>query len=968
MVKYDGTVRNSLGHVIQFCYGEDGMDACFVEKQRLDSVKLSNVQFEKKYLVDLTDKSRGFKSGALDYSVYKGIEEADTEAAKRGDPDLQTLLEQEFKQLETDRHLLRTYIFTEGDDSWPMPTNIKRYIWNSKQMFHVDHKKPSDLDPRHIIESVKSLEKQLMIVRGTDRISTEAQDNATLLFRMLIRSTLAVRRVIEEFHLTREAFDWVVGEIASRFAHAIVNPGEMVGTVAAQSIGEPATQMTLNTFHYAGVSSKNVTLGVPRLKEIINVATNIKTPSLNVYLTPECARNMERAKQVQVALEYTNLRKVTSATEIHYDPDPENTNIEEDQDFVTAYYAMPDEDLNLSRTSPWLLRIELNRKMMLDKKLTMADVSNKISEDFQRDLMCICSDDNAEKLIIRCRIISEDPSEKQADVQEEEDVFLKKIENSLLNSISLRGIKNIARVYMVEKKKTFIKGDGTFGSQMEWYLETSGSNLKAVMCEEDVDATRTYSNNCGEVMSVLGIEATRQSLLKELRGVIEFDGSYVNYRHLSLLCDVMTHRGHLMAITRHGINRAETGALMRCSFEETVEILMEAAAVGELDDCRGVAENIMLGQLAPLGTGEFDLMLDEKMLNTVVEGPRPGMMPMGMGMGMGMNGDSMASQMTPYDGRSPQYVDFSHPGSPMDAVFSPMGNSGASSPMGASTWDPASPYGATSPGYSPASPGYSPSSPMYATSPGYSPTSPSYSPTSPNYSPTSPSYSPTSPSYSPTSPSYSPTSPSYSPTSPSYSPTSPSYSPTSPSYSPTSPSYSPTSPSYSPTGHGYGATSPAYSPTSPSYSPTSPSYSPTSPSYSPTSPSYSPTSPSYSPTSPSYSPTSPSYSPTSPSYSPTSPSYSPTSPSYSPTSPSYSPTSPSYSPTSPSYSPASPSYSPSFSSTSFSPMGYSTGTSSGAATPGRPGPSYSPVGSNGSTSGSGQGKPSGSKYSDDEEE
>jgi len=955
MVKYDGTVRNSLGHVIQFCYGEDGMDACHVEKQKLDTIKMSNKAFERKYHIDLTDKSKGFKQGTLDYSVIKGIEEADVEAAKRGEPDMQTLLEQEFKQLETDRNLLRNYIFTEGDDGWPMPTNIRRYIWNSKQMFHVDHKRPSDLDPRHILESIRNLEKQLIVVRGTDRISVEAQDNATLLFRMLIRSTLAVRRVIEEFHLTREAFDWVVGEIGSRFAHAMVNPGEMVGTVAAQSIGEPATQMTLNTFHYAGVSSKNVTLGVPRLKEIINVATNIKTPSLNVYLTPDCARNMERAKQVQVALEYTNLRKVTSSTEIHYDPDPENTNIKEDQDFVNAYYAMPDDDLNLSRTSPWLLRIELNRKMMLDKKLTMADVSNKISDDFQRDLMCICSDDNAEKLIIRCRIISEESADKQSEVQEEEDVFLKKIESSLLSSIGLRGIKNIVRVYMVEKEKIYITTDGTFDKQKEWYLETSGSNLKAVMCEEDVDSTRTYSNNCGEVMSVLGIEAARQALLKELRGVIEFDGSYVNYRHLSLLCDVMTHRGHLMAITRHGINRAETGALMRCSFEETVEILMEAAAVGELDDCRGVAENIMLGQLAPLGTGEFDLMLDEKMLSTVVEGPRPGM----MGMGMGMGGDNMASQMTPYDGRSPQYVDFSHPGSPMDAVFSPMGNSGASSPLGAGTWDPSSPFGATSPGYSP-------SSPMYATSPGYSPTSPSYSPTSPNYSPTSPSYSPTSPSYSPTSPSYSPTSPSYSPTSPSYSPTSPSYSPTSPSYSPTSPSYSPTS-------HGYGATSPAYSPTSPSYSPTSPSYSPTSPSYSPTSPSYSPTSPSYSPTSPSYSPTSPSYSPTSPSYSPTSPSYSPTSPSYSPTSPSYSPTSPSYSPTSPSYSPASPSYSPSYSggSTSFSPMGYGGAANSGAATPGRP--AYSPAGpsgtgpANGSTTPRQYPPPSGGKYSDDEE-
>ncbi|KAF8433958.1 hypothetical protein L210DRAFT_826106, partial [Boletus edulis BED1] len=102
----------------------------------------------------------------------------------------------------------------------------------------------------------------------------------------------------------------------------------------------------------------------------------------------------------------------------------------------------------------------------------------------------------------------------------------------------------------------------------------------------------------------------RAAIMRELRGVIEFDGSYVNYRHLALLCDLMTHRGTLMAITRHSINRADTGALMRCSFEETVEILMEAAAVGEKDDCHGIVENMMFGQLAPMGAGAFDVALD----------------------------------------------------------------------------------------------------------------------------------------------------------------------------------------------------------------------------------------------------------------------------------------------------------------------------------------------------------------------
>lgn len=142
-----------------------------------------------------------------------------------------------------------------------------------------------------------------------------------------------------------------------------------------------------------------------------------------------------------------------------------------------------------------------------------------------------------------------------------------------------------------------------------------------VLSYQEVDHTRTTSNDIVEIIQVLGIEAVRAALLKELRAVISFDGSYVNYRHLAMLADVMTYRGHLMAITRHGINRVDTGPLMRCSFEETTEILFEAAMYAETDNLKGVTENIMLGQLAPLGTGYFELFLNEKMLANAIEHP-----------------------------------------------------------------------------------------------------------------------------------------------------------------------------------------------------------------------------------------------------------------------------------------------------------------------------------------------------------
>eukprot|EP00850_Spirogloea_muscicola_P018640 SM000173S03009 [mRNA] locus=s173:142606:150701:- [translate_table: standard] len=916
MVRYDGTVRNSLGDVIQFLYGEDGMDAVWIESQTVDSIRIDRKKFDRLYRFELD--SPNWNPSYLPTEYAEDMKNV---------PELRLVLDAEVRQLEEDREVLCTTVAPSLDTNWPLPVNLKRLIWNAQKIFKLDFTRQVDMYPMDVIDAVDNLVDKLKVVVGQDAISVEAQRNATLFFCCLLRSTLASKRVLEEYRLTREALEWVVGEVESRFLQAIVAPGEMIGCVAAQSIGEPATQMTLNTFHYAGVSAKNVTLGVPRLREIINVAKKTKTPSLSVYLKPEVGRfdtgdkvaetaAKERAKSVQVQLEYTTLRSVTQATEIWYDPDPTSTVIEEDAETVRSYYEMPDEGVSVERMSPWLLRIELNREMMVDKKLTMEAIGEKINQEWSDDLTCIFSDDNAEKLILRVRIMNEEAAKGDAAAEQaDDDVFLKKIESNMLTEMSLRGIEEIRKVFIRAAKRNLFDDDRGVRTEEEWMLDTEGVALLAVMCYEEVDATRTTSNHLLEVIEALGIEAVRHSLLKELRDVISFDGSYVNYRHLAILCDIMTYRGHLMSITRHGINRNDTGPMMRCSFEETVDILLDAAIYAESDPLRGVTENIMLGQLAPIGTGLFGLHLDEPMLQHAIELQLPSYMDASQGGGM----TPSRAGMTPHHdmmAMSPSYLLSPNArASPMGmntAQFSPYVGGMAFSPS-ASPYSPASPgYSPTSPGYSPTSPGYSPTSPTYSpTSPGYSPTSPSYSPTSPSYNPTSPSYSPTSPSYSPTSPSYSPTSPSYSPTSPSYSPTSPSYSPMSPSYSPTSPSYSPTSPSYSPTSPSYSPTSPSYSPTSPSYSPTSPTYSPTSPSYSPTSPSYSPTSPAYSPASPTYSPTSPSYSPTSPSYSPTSPSYSPTSPSYSPTSPQYTSSNPQYSPSSPTYSPTSSAYSPS---------------------------------------------------------
>ena len=750
MAKYDGTVRNSLGDIVQFVYGEDGLDGVHIEQQRVDIIACSDKQFGRKFRVDLMDPKP---------ETSISPEFLDQASEMVGDLEIQKLFEEEWKLLSDARDFLRMNK-TDDNEQLQLPINVIRILDTAKSTFKIKNGARSNLDPREVIPQVNALLDRLVVVRDSERddssgnelsrlkklLSDEAQENSTLLFKAQLRSRLAFKRLVLENSLNKLAFQHVLGEIESRFCRALVNPGEMVGVLAAQSIGEPATQMTLNTFHFAGVSSKNITLGVPRLKEILNVAKNIKTPSMTVYQEAANTANQDTAKLLRSAVEHTTLRSVTETTEIFYDPDVQSTVIEADRDMVESYFILPGGDVeDLFHQSRWLLRIVLGRRALLDKGLTVQEVGNKIKESYSKDLAVIFSDDNADEQVIRIRMI-QDNAKADEDDDLEEDLLLKRLEHHMLDTLTLRGVAGIERAFLNTKPKIRVAEDGALTSSKEdplckeWFLDTSGSALGQVLTIPGVDTKRTYSNSFIEVFEVFGIEATRSALMRELTQVLAFDGSYVNHRHLALLVDVMTSRGHLMAITRHGINRADTGALMRCSFEETVEILLEAAACGELDDCRGVSENVMLGQLAPLGTGELDIFLDQNMLNSVIsDNARLGIMP-----NIGVKGNVMADgAATPYDSGSPMQ-DSTIFSPDYGASWSPIQQSGSATPGGFTEYQPQgfggglSPYSSRSPG------GWSPSSPFNTspTSPfGASPSSPGfYSPSSPGVA--SPKFSP----------------------------------------------------------------------------------------------------------------------------------------------------------------------------------------------------------------------------------
>ncbi|XP_037927048.1 DNA-directed RNA polymerase II subunit RPB1-like isoform X2 [Hermetia illucens] len=889
MVTYDGTVRNSVGQMLQTHYGEDGMCGESIEIQHF-SLSTSDKTFERRHR---------FNIPVMNPKIF---EEKVLEEINQNRDAVQEVNE-EWKRLKQNRQLLRE-IFQTGELKATLPCDLHRMIKNAQRLFHIDERFPTNLSPLKVIHEVKAL---------LERCSVNCNN---LIFQYLIRTTFCSQLVTQSYKLTNEAFDWLIGEIESRFQQSQVNPGEMVGALAAQSLGEPATQMTLNTFHFAGISSKNVTLGVPRLKEIINISRNPKAPSLTIFLEKSAAQDAEKAKSIACAIEHTCLSDITLRTAIYYDPNVKNSCVQKDQEFINSYIEMP--DFEPDALSPWLLRIELDRKLMSAKNISFEKILSKIDDAFGTDLYCMHSDDNAAELILRIHLLNNEDKLDEPELDRmEDDVFLRRIEVNLLSKMTLLGIESIKKVYMHlpqtnDRKRSVVTESGELKTISEWRLETSGTALLQVLNIRNVDSVRTYSNDICETFEVLGIEATRKCIQKEINAVFSCYGLYVNHRHLALLCEVMTANGHLMAITRHGINKQATGPLMKCSFEECVETLLDAAAYSEIDNLHGVSENIIMGKLPKMGTGCFDLLLDAEKCTKETQFLNELHFP------------TMTNQLkTPWIDNTQLFL------SPFSWERSPASEYGSSSAFSPAIVYPfESPYQTPgnnvrqlvmhhsphtellSPVYIPDSPNYSPSmSSLFGGSScsRYLPVSPTirYSATSPVLSPL---YSPESPVLKPTNVECPATSPIYSPLSPMYSPLSPWYPTISPATSSNNfsirsqsfPMFSPLSPQYSPSSPGYSE----YSPSSPEYSAISPQYSPTSPNYSLISPLYTPTSRKFLPRSPLYSsPGIPTYSPTSPTYSPTSPIYSPTTPTYSPTSPTYSPTSPKYSPTSSEYSP-----------------------------------------------------------------
>lgn len=367
----------------------------------------------------------------------------------------------------------------------------------------------------------------------------------------------------------------------------LITPGEMVGVVAAQSLGQPITQMTLNTFHFSGIATKSVTLGVPRLKELINMSKNIKCPTMNIHIKNEYIH-----KKMYHFIGST-LSDFVTKTQIYFKQALFNF-----EDDYLKY--MDDQELyNRLAECSWVIIYDLNVHEIGKQGISMIELTVCIQRQYEH-VWCICNDETDPNPKIVIRIMSTETNEEYEQI--------KLLSVKMCTDLTIKGYPSIKGCYASDKINV---------------IETSGTDLENVLSDEIVDPYLTYSNNIIETYNVLGIEAARETLFREIKNVIEYDGSFVDYRHISLLIDTMTYKGMLMSITRHGINRTESGVLMRCSFEETINIITDAAIHGERDNLKGVTEHIIVGKHSKIGTGVVDLLIDPYKLINLMENNDP---------------------------------------------------------------------------------------------------------------------------------------------------------------------------------------------------------------------------------------------------------------------------------------------------------------------------------------------------------
>ena len=563
VVQWDGSVRTSQGHVVEFIVGGDGMTATSLERVDLTVIGMSDAEIAREV--------NGARNAALCARVLV----------------LRDAM----------RAALLTPMYAELTTRVLLPVNIREEL--RRVQYDLQHRRirfESDDKSRTEAEAEDDL------VVGVQRIidqlvpllpSREAMTALELAILYECRPA-ALRRHGIDANVLKHV---VEPEIVQRTFMALMQPGDSVGIVSAQSIGEPSTQFTLNAFHQAGLIQRRMTVGVPRLKELLHASVGIHTPSMLIPFHDKTQSKVTRDR-LACSLQFMCLDIVLHSSYPLYDPPGDgvlqpHTTLFKDFTLMTHVVSRYGRETGES-LSPWIVRVVLNRAILSEHGFTPEAVAKAIGRQIMSArLLIVFSEPNMTSWVIRVRIVGDTSERAVRDLHAE-----------IRDTVLLGGIDGIRHSRIIEVPVTRIDAaTGAVVKATEAVIDTDGTALMKVATRDWADWENTVTNDVQEIARTLGIAAARAVLFAELDRVISYDGGYVDARHLRQVVNTMTHRGYIMPLTRHGINRVDFSVLQRASFEESTEMMYYGALGAEMDPLRGVCENIIFGQKPPIGTG-----------------------------------------------------------------------------------------------------------------------------------------------------------------------------------------------------------------------------------------------------------------------------------------------------------------------------------------------------------------------------
>ena len=623
MIKYDNYVRNAYDKIYQFVYGDCGLDSTRYNYYNFELINKGNKDIEKEY-----------KFSSEELKKVKFTNEDNNKYCERIINIRDKLRNIKMKSSLNYYLIDKKSKSPKSDIQFLSPINIDRII----ELSITENFKGDIVEPKYILDKIDNILKMnitYLLSFDGDNIKNnnfKYMDDKLVkkIFKYHLIDSLNIKKCIINLKLTKKHIDYISDIIIMNYNNSIVEPGDMVGVLGAQTLGEPATQMTISAFHNVGSGAG--TEGVPRLLEIYGSSPNMKSPMMTIFFDDKYNKNEKYLTKITSNIINTSIKDIIDNIIIYYDEDKNfNSKLMKNDRIINNIFSVSNPNknscINNINNLNWIIKIELNEEKMLSREITLLNIKTRICEEWENRF----KDNKGSKKemkkilfnkILQIALLSNSDNDNNPVIHIRFNIinyvikdFIEFI-NIFIKEIQIKGINNITNVITQKpiKYNSIHYDNNGVKEDYEYIIKTNGINMNEIFKIKGINLNKIYINDLREVEKIYGIEAVRTLIINELIETYKNKGIDINYCHFSIFADIQISLGNLISLERHGSIKLKTSVLAKASFERPVDILVNAGLYGEVDNMQSVSSRIIGGLCFLGGSNLPDVAIDRELI------------------------------------------------------------------------------------------------------------------------------------------------------------------------------------------------------------------------------------------------------------------------------------------------------------------------------------------------------------------